>query len=128
MAALSLAPACGDDEAAATGPTGTGASGATSGGGQGTGATGGDAAGGDGVGGAGGDGTGGVGTGGQPPGYPDPPYGVEVGETMANLQWEGFVNDDAQGLANAQPFVDYSMNDVRLSGKEYALIHMSAVF
>jgi hypothetical protein len=130
-ALVPFASACGDDGGAGTGTNGAGASGAASGaGGQGATASGGNGTGGDAAGGGatGGDGSGGQGTGGVAAGYPAPPYGVEVGDTMANLQWEGYVNDDAQGLANSEPFVDYSMNDVRQSGKEYALIHMAAVF
>ena len=50
---------------------------------------------------------------------------VEVGDAMPNLQWEGYVNDDAQGLASEQPFGNYSSTALRASGKRYALVHLS---
>jgi hypothetical protein len=74
-------------------------------------------------------GTGGAGgTGGQLGEYPPEPYGRNVGETFPNLAWQGYVNDTAVGLASTQPFVDYTMDDVRKSGKGYAIVHVSEFF
>jgi hypothetical protein len=86
-----------------------------------TGGTGGIAAGG-----TGGATTGGAGgTGGDPGGYPAGPYGRDIGNTFPNLAWQGYVNDAAVGLASAQPFVVYTMDDVRRSGTGYAIVHVS---
>lgn len=73
-------------------------------------------------------------TGGAPPGtgggtvgpYPAGPYGVAVGNTFPNIQLQGYVNDSAVGIANTKPFTNlYTMDDLRVSGKRYALIHNS---
>lgn len=70
------------------------------------------------------------GTGGGNPGpYPAGPYGVAVGNTFPNIQLQGYVNDSAVGLANTKPFVAlYTMDDLRVSGARYALIHNSEFF
>jgi hypothetical protein len=57
--------------------------------------------------------------------YPPGPYGTQLGDVVANLQLRGYVNDTAEGLANAQPLVDVSFDDVRKSCKGYALVHVS---
>jgi len=57
--------------------------------------------------------------------YPEGPYGHTVDSIFPNLQWQGYVNETAMGLASEQPFVPYSMDDVRKSGKRYALVHAS---
>ena len=81
------------------------------------------------TGGGAGAGTGGTGgTGGELGEYPPEPYGRNVGDTFPNLAWQGYVNDTAVGLASAQPFVDYTMDDVRKSGKGYAIVHVSEFF
>ena len=81
------------------------------------------------VGGAGGNaGVGVGGAGGMATGYPAGPYGNQEGDTIPDLSWEGFVNDAAMGKANAQPFGPYSMNDLRQSGRSYALVHLSEFF
>jgi hypothetical protein len=73
-------------------------------------------------------------TGGAPPGtgggsvgpYPAGPYGVAVGQTFPDIQLQGYVNDTAVGIANTKPFTNlYTMGDLRVSGKRYALIHNS---
>jgi hypothetical protein len=71
-----------------------------------------------------------AGTGGASVGpYPAGPYGVAVGNTFPNIQLQGYVNDSAVGLANTKPFVDlYTMDDLRVSGARYALIHNSEFF
>ena len=83
----------------------------------------------------GGAGENGAGTGGQtgqlPEGYPTGPYGAsnpDVGDVIENLRFRGFANPTAEGLANLQPYADYSMNDLRLSGPRYALIHIGALW
>jgi len=63
-----------------------------------------------------------------PDGYPAGPYGADVGETIPNLLWLGFPNDDAGRLASAAPYTSYSLDNARRSGKRYALLHFGAVF
>jgi hypothetical protein len=60
--------------------------------------------------------------------YPAEPYGHDIGQVMPNLQWHGYVNETAEGVATAQPFVPYSMDDVRHSGKPYAFVHVSEFY
>jgi hypothetical protein len=76
-------------------------------------------------------------TGGAPPGtgggtvgpYPAGPYGVAVGNTFPNIELQGYVNDSAVGIANTKPFTAlYTMDNLRVSGARYALIHNSEFF
>lgn len=58
--------------------------------------------------------------------YPAGPYGNEVGDTIANLAWEGYVNTAGAAPAHTLPYGDYSTDEMRKSGKPYGLIHISA--
>jgi hypothetical protein len=58
--------------------------------------------------------------------YPAGPYGHEVGDTIADLAWEGYVNDTGQQSSDTLPYVDYGTDAMRKSGKAYGLIHISA--
>jgi hypothetical protein len=71
--------------------------------------------------------TGGSGTS-TPEGYPEGPYGADVGEILPNLVWRGFVEDDGAGLATDGGYRDYSLDDARRSGARWALLHFGAVF
>lgn len=57
--------------------------------------------------------------------YPAGPYGNAVGDTLANLAWEGYVNLDAAASSDTLPYIDYSSDDMRKSGKSYGLIHIA---
>ena len=63
-----------------------------------------------------------------PEGYPEGPYGADVGETIPNLVWRGYASLDGTGLASEEPYADWSLDDARRSGKRYALLHFGAVF
>lgn len=54
--------------------------------------------------------------------YPPAPYGAQVGQTLANLSWEGYVNPDAQGLASARPYGPTSLSALRGERRGFALI------
>lgn len=58
--------------------------------------------------------------------YPPGPYGNAVGDTIANLAWEGYVNITAAASSDTLPYGDYSTDDLRKSGRPYGLIHISA--
>jgi hypothetical protein len=58
--------------------------------------------------------------------YPAGPYGNAVGDTIANLAWQGHVNLTGAASSDALPTGDYSTDDMRKSGKAYGLIHLSA--
>jgi hypothetical protein len=61
--------------------------------------------------------------------YPDAGYGNAEGDTLPNLQLQGYVNDTGGAISNTLPFVDtYSLEDVRASGAKYALVHVSEFF
>jgi len=127
--------ACGSDSSS-SGPSGTG--GASGSGGSTTGGSGGS--GGTSVGGSSGSGTGGSagqgGSAGSASGgsagsvsygpYPSSPYGHQVGDTIADLAWEGFVNETGAQQSDLVPFVEYGTDAMRKSGKSYGLIHVSA--
>jgi hypothetical protein len=63
-----------------------------------------------------------------PDGYPEGPYGADVGEILPNLVWRGFVEDDGAGLATDGGYQDHSLDDVRRGGARWALLHFGAVF
>ncbi|MGZ3452339.1 MAG: hypothetical protein ACXWUG_20560 [Polyangiales bacterium] len=62
--------------------------------------------------------------------YPPAPYGNKVGDVMANLQWEGYVNDLADAISNTKPYVaSTSMDELRKkASKGYALVHVSEFY
>lgn len=62
--------------------------------------------------------------------YPAGPYGNKVGDVMANLQWEGYVNTLADALSNTKPYVaSTSMDKLRRDAKKgYALVHVSEFY
>jgi hypothetical protein len=60
--------------------------------------------------------------------YPSGPYGNNLGDTMPNLSWQGYVNDAADALSTTKPFGPYSMDDLRKSGRPLALMHLSEYF
>ena len=132
---------CGSDDSSSggSGSGGASAGGASSGGASAGGTTSGGGSGGVASGGAGSGGVasgGAAGTGGSldagsdapvdPGPYPAGPYGNNVGDTIANLAWEGYVNTTGAVASNTLPYVSYSTDEMRKSGKAYGLIHISA--
>lgn len=127
--ALAVALAgCGSDDG------GGGSGGAQSGGGSGGASSGGSTSGGSGGLASGGTAGGGLDGGSDAPSdapidygpYPAGPYGNQVGDTIANLAWEGYVNVSGAAASDTLPYVDYSTDEMRKSGKAYGLIHISA--
>jgi hypothetical protein len=57
--------------------------------------------------------------------YPVGPYGHAVGSVIPPLAWEGYADPLADELASNKPYGNYSMNDLRLSGRPYAAIHVA---
>lgn len=62
--------------------------------------------------------------------YPAGPYGNKVGDVMANLEWEGYVNTLADAISNTKPYVaSTSMDKLRRDAKKgYALVHVSEFY
>jgi hypothetical protein len=60
--------------------------------------------------------------------YPSGPYGKNAGDVIANLQWVGYENDAADALVSTKPYGSYSMDAARLSGRRYALLHVSEFY
>jgi hypothetical protein len=60
--------------------------------------------------------------------YPLGPYGTNVGDVVPYLYWQGYVNEDAVGLSSSEPFVDYSTDDMRRSGRAFGLVHASEFY
>ncbi len=58
-------------------------------------------------------------------GYPAGPYGNTVGQIIPPLVWEGYVDPAADVIATTEPYGNYSMDDLRQSGKPYAIVHVS---
>jgi hypothetical protein len=61
-------------------------------------------------------------------GYPTGPYGTKVGSVIANMTWIGYVDDAADALATTKPYVTYSLDDARKSGKHYAMLNLAETF
>jgi hypothetical protein len=57
--------------------------------------------------------------------YPAGPYGNKVGDVFPPLVWEGYVDDAADAIANTKPYVPYSADAARKSGRAYAMIHVA---
>ncbi len=57
--------------------------------------------------------------------YPAGPYSANEGDTITNLAWIGYVNDAADAVADTKPYVDYSLDDARRTGRKYLLLHVS---
>jgi hypothetical protein len=55
-------------------------------------------------------------------GYPSGPYGKTQGAVIPNMTWSGYVDDAADAVATTKPYVTYSLDDARRSGKEYAIV------
>jgi hypothetical protein len=48
-----------------------------------------------------------------------------TGCVMPNMQWIGYVNDAADALSTTKPYVSYSLDDARKSGKKYAMVNIA---
>lgn len=139
VAALAFAgvPGCSsdDDDTGTGGSSGAGGSGGSGGGtggsagsGGGTGGSTGGSAGSSGsAGSAGSAGT--AGSAGFSAAYPPGPYGAEVGDVVANYEFEGYVNYTADALSTTKPYLaSWTMDDLRKSGKPYAFLHVAQFF
>ena len=60
--------------------------------------------------------------------YPSGPYGNKVGDTIPPLVWEGYNDPLADAVATTKTFGPYSMNDLRLSGRPYGVVHVAEFF
>lgn len=60
--------------------------------------------------------------------FPSGPYGYEVGQTLADVRFEGYVNAEGRGLSTAQPFRSTSMHELRGGGRGYALVVVAEFF
>ncbi len=118
--------ACSSSDDGGGGPSGTGGVATGGGGGTVTGGSGGALTGGT-AGVAGSTGTGAAaGAGGIAANYPPGPYGNNKGDTIADLKWEGYVNEVGDVRSDSKPYIDYGTDAMRKSGKRYGLIHISA--
>lgn len=59
--------------------------------------------------------------------YPAGPYGNNVGQVLANLNWEGYVNNDGAMVSTALPYGPTSLEALR-QGHHYGLVHISEFF
>jgi hypothetical protein len=59
------------------------------------------------------------------PTYPAGPYGNTVGATIPPLTWEGYSDPLADAIASSKPYGSYSMNDLRMSGSAYGVVHVA---
>ncbi|MEM9696241.1 MAG: hypothetical protein AAGA56_27095 [Myxococcota bacterium] len=57
--------------------------------------------------------------------YPAGPYGTAEGDTVAFLEFEGFLSPTA---TDPGEYVRFDMDDVRTSGSPFVLLHLAATF
>ena len=57
--------------------------------------------------------------------YPAGPYGNAMGDVIANLSWEGYVNTTGGAVSTTRPYTPTSMQAQRMLGRRYALVHVS---
>ena len=60
--------------------------------------------------------------------YPAGPYGAMEGQTLEDLQLQGYVNLEGAALSSTLPFGPTSMQALRAPGRRYALVHTSAFY
>ena len=60
--------------------------------------------------------------------YPAGPYGTAQGDILANEQWVGYVNPTGNVVSTTLPFTMTSMQDMRMLGRRYALVHLSEFY
>ena len=61
---------------------------------------------------------------GAPP-YPAGPYGINVGDVLQNLSWDGYINTTGAVVSTSLPYGPTSLQDLRGNGHGYALVHLS---
>jgi hypothetical protein len=59
------------------------------------------------------------------PTYPAGPYGNTVGAIIPPLAWEGYPDPLADAIATTKTYGPYTMNDLRLGGSKYGIVHVS---
>lgn len=60
--------------------------------------------------------------------YPAGPYGSNQGDTLEDLQLDGYANTAGTQLSTMVPFGAVSMQSLRQTGRRYALVHTSATY
>jgi hypothetical protein len=60
--------------------------------------------------------------------YPAGPYGRAMGNVLANLEWEGYVNLDGAVVSSMLTYGPTSMQAIRETGRRYGLVHLSEFF
>ena len=60
-------------------------------------------------------------------GYPGEPYGAQEGDRIPNFSFQGYrATTRTTGLASAEMFGEVTMDQLRQSGKRYALLQLAA--
>lgn len=57
--------------------------------------------------------------------YPPGPYGTKVGQTLAPLDWVGYVNLKGDAVSTTKTYGPTSLDALRRTGKGYGLLHLS---
>lgn len=57
--------------------------------------------------------------------YPTGPYGINVGDVLQNLSWDGYVNLSGAVVSTSLPYGPTTLQDLRGSGRGFAMIHLS---
>jgi hypothetical protein len=62
---------------------------------------------------------------GGPGPYPAGPYGINVGDVLQNLSWDGYVNKTGAAVSTSLPYGPTTLQDLRGDGRGFALVHLS---
>lgn len=60
--------------------------------------------------------------------YPAGPYGRNMGDVLANLEWEGYVNLAGGVVSTMRPYGPTSLQAMRETGRRYAMVHVSEFY
>ena len=60
-----------------------------------------------------------------PGAYPAGPYGINVGDVLQNLSWDGYVNKTGAAVSTSLPYGPTTLQDLRGDGRGFALVHLS---
>ena len=60
--------------------------------------------------------------------YPAGPYGSNMGDTLEDLQLDGYLNAAGTQLSTTLPYAPVSLQNLRETGRRYALVHTSATY
>jgi hypothetical protein len=60
--------------------------------------------------------------------YPAGPYGIQEGDVLRDLEWEGYVNLAGGVVSTMRPYGRTNLQAMRETGRRYAIVHVSEFY